>query len=68
MAAAEEVTAEVATDRLDLIFEGLKQKSTAKQAIFRNTSAAFDLLRQVSQELMLELSRRITAARFHRGY
>src|SRR5919112_6550009 len=29
-------------DRLDQIFEGLKQKSTAKQAIFRNTQAAFD--------------------------
>ncbi|MGY2131885.1 hypothetical protein ACW9KT_06640 [Hymenobacter sp. HD11105] len=61
MAAAEEVTAEVATERLALISEGLKQKATAKQAIFRNTSAAFDLLRQVSLELTLELSRRITS-------
>ncbi|WP_261990165.1 hypothetical protein [Hymenobacter sp. BT188] len=61
MAAAEVITAEVATERLALISEGLKQKATAKQAIFRNTSAAFELLRQVSMELTLELSRRITA-------
>lgn len=47
-------------DRLDQIFEGLKQKSTAKQAIFRNTLAAFDCLRLVSQELVLELTRRLT--------
>ncbi|MBR7951445.1 hypothetical protein KBK19_15920 [Microvirga sp. STR05] len=48
------------TDRLDLIFEGLKQKSSAKQAIYRNTLATFDMLRSVSQELVVELSRRIT--------
>ena len=47
-------------DRLDQIFEGLKQKSTAKQAIFRNTQAAFDCLRLVSQELVVELSRKLT--------
>ena len=47
-------------DRLNQIFEGLKQKSTAKQAIFRNTQAAFDCLRLVSQELVLELSRKLT--------
>ncbi|MCA8831172.1 hypothetical protein [Hymenobacter pini] len=47
-------------DRLDLIFDGLKQKSSAKQAIYRNTLATFDLLRKVSQELVVELSRRIT--------
>jgi len=47
-------------DRLDQIFEGLKQKSTAKQAIFRNTMGAFDCLRLVSQELVLELSRKLT--------
>ena len=46
-------------DRLNEIFEGLQQKSTAKQAIFRSTQAAFDLLRLVSQELVLELSRRL---------
>jgi hypothetical protein len=52
---------ELPPDRLDQIFEGLKQKSTAKQAIYRNTRAAFDCLRQVSQELVLELTRKVTA-------
>ena len=47
-------------DRLDQIFDGLKQKSTAKQAIFRNTQAAFDCLRLVTQELVVELSRKLT--------
>ncbi|UOR06063.1 hypothetical protein MUN82_02955 [Hymenobacter aerilatus] len=47
-------------DRLDQIFEGLKQKSSAKQQIYRNTIATFDLLRQVSQELVVELSRKIS--------
>ena len=47
-------------DRLDQIFEGLKQKSTAKQAIYRNTLAAFDCLRLVSQELVVELTRKLT--------
>ncbi|WP_230688021.1 hypothetical protein [Hymenobacter ruricola] len=51
---------EAPADRLDQIFDGLKQKSVAKQAIFRNTQAAFDCLRLVSQELVLELTRRLT--------
>jgi hypothetical protein len=51
---------EAPADRLDQIFEGLQQKSIAKQAIFRNTRAAFDTLRRVSQELVVELSRKIT--------
>ncbi|WP_241502229.1 hypothetical protein [Hymenobacter glacialis] len=51
---------EAPTDRLNQIFEGLNQKSTAKQAIYRNTQAAFDCLRLVSQELVLELTRRLT--------
>ncbi|RSK49063.1 hypothetical protein EI291_09235 [Hymenobacter rigui] len=42
------------------MFDGLKQKSSAKQAIYRNTLATFDLLRKVSQELVVELSRKIT--------
>lgn len=50
----------VPTDRLNLIFDGLRQKSSAKQAIYRNTLSTFGLLRQVSQELVVELSRRIT--------
>ena len=47
-------------DRIEQIFEGLKQKSTAKQAIYRNTVAAFDCLRKVTQELVLELTEKIT--------
>ena len=47
-------------DRLDLIAQGLSSKSSAKQAIFRATQAAFDVLRQVSQELCLELTQKIT--------
>ncbi|WP_400190148.1 hypothetical protein [Hymenobacter sp. B81] len=47
-------------DKLDLIFEGLRQKSSAKQAIFRNTEATFDCLRKVSQELVVELTRRLS--------
>ncbi|MDB5268371.1 MAG: hypothetical protein JWP58_1411 [Hymenobacter sp.] len=51
---------EAPADRLNQIFEGLKQKSSAKQAIYRNTQAAFDCLRLVSQELVVELSRKLT--------
>ena len=49
------------TDRLNQIFEGLEQKSSAKQAIYRQTLATFELLRQVSQELVVELSNKVTA-------
>ena len=56
-----EAEAEVPTpDRLDLIAQGLSGKSSAKQAIFRATQAAFDVLRQASQELCLELTQKIT--------
>ena len=47
-------------DRLHLIAEGLREKSSAKQAIFRATQAAFTLLRQVSQQLCLELTQKVT--------
>ncbi|OWP62030.1 hypothetical protein CDA63_16325 [Hymenobacter amundsenii] len=43
------------------MFEGLKQKSSAKQAIYRQTLLTFDMLRQVSQELVVELSRRVSS-------
>ena len=46
-------------DRLGDISDGLMQKSTAKQLIFRNTRAAFDCLRLVSQELVVELNRKL---------
>ena len=51
---------ETPPDRLNQILAGLEQKSAAKQAIFRNTQAAFDMLRLVSQELVVELSRKLT--------
>ncbi|WP_286130429.1 SPOR domain-containing protein [Solirubrum puertoriconensis] len=57
---AAEAPHEEIEDKLDIIFEGLRQKSTAKQAIFRNTQAAFECLRTVTQELVLELTRRIS--------
>lgn len=47
-------------DRLYLIAEGLREKSSAKQAIFRATQATFTLLRQVSQQLCLELTQKVT--------
>ena len=50
---------EAPADRLNQIFDGLMQKSTAKQHIFRNTQAAFDCLRQVSQELVVELNQKL---------
>jgi hypothetical protein len=49
-------------DRLDLIAGGLREKSSAKQSIFRATQASFDVLRQVSQELCLELTQKVTTA------
>ena len=55
-------TEEAPADRLDLIAGGLREKSSAKQAISRATQAAFDVLRQVSQELCLELTQKVTTA------
>lgn len=52
-------------DRANLIAEGLREKSSAKQAIYRATQAAFALLRQVSQELCLELTQKVTADADH---
>lgn len=47
-------------DRLESIFEGLRQKSTTKQAIYRNTKQTFDKLRTISIELVNSLQQRIT--------
>lgn len=58
---APEPTPEEVEDKLDIIFEGLRQKSTAKQAIYRNAQAAFECLRTVTQELVQDLTRRITS-------
>lgn len=49
-------------DLLDQIFEGLRQKATAKQVIWQNTQEAFDELRDVSQEIVNELARRLSPA------
>jgi hypothetical protein len=51
--------AATAADRLNQILKGLTQKSTAKQAVYRNTQATFDLLRQVVQSLVVELSAKL---------
>ena len=47
-------------DRLESIFEGLRQKSTAKQTIYRNTRDTFDQLRRISVDLVNELRAKIT--------
>lgn len=60
-ATAQETDAELPPDRLNLIAEGLGQKASAKQAIFRATLAAFNLLRTTTQELCVELTQRVTA-------
>jgi len=59
--AAAPANGELPPDRLNLIAQGLREKSSAKQAIFRATQAAFTLLRQVSQQLCLELTQKVTA-------
>ncbi len=48
-------------DKLDLIFEGLKQKSSVKQQIFRITKEVFEHMKQVSVEIVDQLSERISA-------
>ncbi|MBK0404619.1 hypothetical protein I5M27_16605 [Adhaeribacter sp. BT258] len=48
-------------DRLDAIFAGLKQKTSAKQAIYRNTKNAFDQFKKVSIDLVKRLSDRVTS-------
>jgi hypothetical protein len=60
-ATASETDAELPPDRVNLIAEGLGQKASAKQAIFRATLAAFNLLRNTTQELCVELTQRVTA-------
>ncbi|MDX5346118.1 MAG: hypothetical protein LPJ89_06370 [Hymenobacteraceae bacterium] len=52
-------------DRLDVIFEGLKQKSTTKQTIYRNTCITFEKLKRISAELVEELSNRISPVDSH---
>jgi hypothetical protein len=47
-------------DRLEVIFEGLKQKSTTKQIIYRNTKETFEKLREVAASIVDHLSHKIT--------
>lgn len=48
-------------DRIESIFEGLRQKSTTKQAIFRNTKDTFEQLRASSIQIVENLTERITS-------
>jgi len=47
-------------DKLEVIFEGLKQKSTTKQIIYRNTQDTFEQLRGVAATIVDQLSKKIT--------
>ncbi len=47
---------------LDQIFEGLRQKASAKQIIWRNVQETFEELREVSQDVVNELVRRLAPA------
>ncbi|RAU81610.1 hypothetical protein [Pontibacter arcticus] len=47
-------------DRLDDIINGLHQKSRTKQAIYRNTLQTFNKMKEISKELVAELTERIT--------
>lgn len=47
-------------DRIESIFEGLHQKSSTKQAIFRNTKKTFDQLRSCSVSIVEKLKARVT--------
>jgi hypothetical protein len=47
-------------EKLEAIFEGLKQKSTTKQIIYRNTKETFDQLRDCAARIVESLSKKIT--------
>ena len=47
-------------DRLDDIITGLQQKSITKQAIYRNTYDTFTRMKEISQDIVEELTNRIT--------
>lgn len=48
-------------DRLNDIIQGLQQKSMTKQAIYRNTYETFSRMKEISQEIVEELTNRITS-------
>lgn len=47
-------------DKLEVIFEGLKQKSGTKQTIYRNTKETFDQLRECASVIVDKLNKKIT--------
>ncbi|GHA77742.1 hypothetical protein [Pontibacter akesuensis] len=47
-------------DRLDDIINGLHHKSKTKQLIYRNTKATFERMKEIAQELVDELTDRVT--------
>ncbi|MGV3505567.1 MAG: hypothetical protein ACO1O1_17825 [Adhaeribacter sp.] len=47
-------------DKLEVIFEGLKQKSGTKQTIYRNTKETFDQLRTCASQIVDKLNSKIT--------
>lgn len=47
-------------DRLDDIINGLHQKSVTKQVIYRNTKATFDRMKEIAQDIVEELTERVT--------
>ena len=46
-------------DKIEVIFEGLKQKSTVKQCIYRNTKDVFERMKLASIEIVRQLTERI---------
>ncbi|MEJ8755941.1 hypothetical protein WG947_02950 [Pontibacter sp. H259] len=47
-------------DRLNDIINGLHQKSVTKQAIYRNTKAAFDRMKEIAQDVVGKLTDKVT--------
>jgi len=47
-------------DKLEAIFEGLKQKSITKQTIYRNTQEVFEKMRVAAADIVAVLSQKIT--------
>ncbi|MBB6612402.1 hypothetical protein H7F15_15240 [Pontibacter sp. Tf4] len=50
----------VSDERLNDIINGLHQKSVTKQAIYRNTKATFDRMKEIAQDIVKKLTTRIT--------
>lgn len=47
-------------DRLSDIINGLHQKSVTKQAIYRNTKATFDRMKEIAQDVVKKLTEKVT--------